>query len=134
MTDPQARPADQIRERPRQVSWLAALLVVFGGLSLMLATRLLSIVNDESDLPAWVYVLVGVQFLLAGAQMLSGVFVYIGRAWARRVATVVCVINLVGAVLSLVSGAIVPAITSAVVNIALLRLLRSTDVAEWCDR
>jgi hypothetical protein len=134
MTDPLAQPADQTRDRPRQVSWAAALLVVFGGLSLMLAMRLLSVVNDEDDLPVWVYGLVYVQFLLAGFQILSGVFVYIGRAWARRLAMVICGINLVGAVLSLVSGAIVPAITSAVVNVALLRMLRSADVAAWCER
>ena len=123
MTDPLAQPADQTRERPRQVTIASVLLVIFGGLSLMLAMLLLSIVNDESGVPAWLYVLVYAQFLLAGLQVLSGVFVWLGKAWARTAAMVVCVINLVGAVLSLVSGAIPQAITGAAVNIALLWLL-----------
>jgi hypothetical protein len=134
MTDPLAQPADRTGDRPRQVSWAAILLVVFGSLSLMLAMRLLSIANDEADLPAWISWLIYGQFVLAGVQILSGVFVYHGRPWARTVATVVCGINLGGAVLSLVSGAIVPAITSAVVNVALLRLLRGSEVTAWCDR
>lgn len=134
MTDPLAQPADQTRERPRQVTMVSVLLVIFGALSLMLAMLLLSIVNDESDLPGWLYVLVYGQFLLAGLQVLSGVFVWLGKAWARTAAMVVCAINLVGAVFSLVSGSIFQAITAGVVNIALLRLLRSTEVIEWCER
>ncbi|GIJ60868.1 hypothetical protein [Virgisporangium aurantiacum] len=133
MTDPVAEPADQIRERPRQVTWTAILLVVFGGLGLMLAMLLLSAVNDEGDLPGWVYLLVFVQFVLSGTQILSGVFVWLGKSWARTVATVVCSINLVGAVLSLVSGAIPQAITAGVVNVAVLRMLRGREVTEWCE-
>lgn len=134
MTDPVAEPADQTtRERPRQVSMTAILLVVFGGLGLMLAMLLLSVVNDEDDLPGWVYALVYTQFLLSGAQILSGIFVWLGKAWARTVATVVCSINLVGAVLSLVSGAVLQAITAGAVNIALLRMLRGREVTEWCE-
>lgn len=133
MTDPVAQPADQTRERPRQVTYTAILLVVFGGLGLMLAMLLLSAVNDEGDLPGWVYGLVFVQFVLSGLQILSGVFVWLGKSWARTVATVVCSINLVGAVLSLVSGAIPQAITAGVVNIAVLRMLRGREVTEWCE-
>jgi hypothetical protein len=128
--DPLARPA---RERPRQVTWASVLLAVFGGLGLMMAMLLLSIVNDESDLPGWIYALVYGQLLLSGAQILTGVFVYLGKSWARTTATVICSINLIGAVLSLVSGAIVQAITGAAVNIALLRMLTSSDVKEWCE-
>jgi hypothetical protein len=133
MTDPVAQPADQLRERPRQVTMTAVLLAVFGGLGLMLAMLLLSVVNNEDDLPGWVYGLVFVQFLLSGAQILSGIFVWLGRSWARTVATVVCSVNLVGAALSLVSGAFLQAITAAAVNIALLRMLRGRDVTEWCE-
>ena len=133
MTDPVAQPADQTRERPRQVTYAAILLVVFGGLGLMLAMLLLSAVNAEGDLPGWVYGLVFIQFALSGVQILSGVFVWLGKSWARTVATVVCSINLVGAVLSLVSGAIPQAITAGVVNIAVLRMLRGREVTEWCE-
>jgi hypothetical protein len=123
---------DQSQERPRQV-WIASiLLVVFGGLGLLLAMMLLSIVNDTAGVPGYAYGLVYGQFILSGLQILSGIFVWLGRPWARTVATVVCVINLVGALLNLVSGAILPAITGAAVNIALLRLLRGNVVAEWC--
>ena len=132
MTEPVAQPDHQTRERPRQVTITAILLVVFGALSLMLAMLLLSVVNDE-DVAAWVYGLVAVQFLLSGAQILSGIFVWLGRAWARTVATVVCSVNLVGAVLSLASGAVPQAITAGAVNIALLRMLRGRDVTEWCE-
>jgi hypothetical protein len=121
------------RIRPRQVSLSAILLVVFGGLGLMMAMLLLSVVNRETDLPGWIYLLVYAQFLLSGLQILSGIFVWLGRAWARTAATVVCSINLVGAVFSLFGGAFLQAITGAVVNIALIRMLRGEDVREWCD-
>jgi hypothetical protein len=128
--DPAVQP---VRHRPRQVTMTSVLLAIFGGLGLMMAMLLLSIVNDESDLPGWVYVLVYGQLLLSGAQILSGVFVYLGRSWARKVAVVICVINLVGGVLSLFSGAILQAITAAAVNIALIRLLTGNEVTEWCE-
>jgi hypothetical protein len=130
MTDPATQP---VRERPRQV-WIASiLLAVFGGLGLMLAMLLLSVVNNEPDVPGWVYGLVSVQFLLSGLQILSGIFVWLGRQWARTAATVVCSINLVGAVLSLFTGAVLQAIITGAVNIAVIRLLRSREVAEWCE-
>jgi hypothetical protein len=128
--DPAVRP---VRHRPRRVTMTSVVLAIFGGLGLMMAMLLLSIVNDESDLPAWIYVLVYAQLLLSGAQILSGIFVYLGKAWARKMALVICGINLVGAVLSLFSGVILQAVTAAAVNIALVRLLTGTEVAEWCE-
>ena len=128
--DPALRP---VRQRPRQVTIASVLLAIFGALGLMMAMLLLSIVNDESDIPGWVYVLVYTQLLLSGAQVLTGVFVYLGKGWARRVAVVICAINLVGAVLSLFTGAILQAITGAAVNIALLRYLTGAEVREWCE-
>lgn len=134
MTDPVAQPSDRSRERaPRQVWWASILLAVFGGLGLMLAMLLLSVVNNEDDVPGWVYGLVYVQFLLSGLQILSGIFVWLGKAWARTAATAVCSVNLVGAVLSLLSGAFLQALTTAAVNIALIRLLRGREVSDWCD-
>lgn len=128
--DPAVQP---VRYRPRQVTVTSVLLAIFGGLGLMMAMLLLSIVNNESDLPVWIYGLVYAQLLLSGAQILSGIFVYLGKAWARKVAVVICGINLAGAVLSLFTGAILQAITAAAVNIALIRLLTGSDVAEWCE-
>lgn len=129
MTD--ADPEILPRQRPRQVTWAAVVLVIFGSISLMRAMLLLSIINDEPDLPRWIYGLVTVQFLLAGAQTLSGIFVWLGKSWARTVATVVCSVNLVGAVFAL-AGDIVQAITTAAVNIGLLWLLRRPEVGDWC--
>jgi hypothetical protein len=125
--------AEPARDRPRQVTIVSVLLAIFGGLGLMMAMLLLSIVNDEGDLPGWIYVLVYGQLLLSGAQILTGIFVWLGKSWARTVATVICGVNLVGAVLSVFSGAFLQAITAAAVNIALIRLLRSNEVAEWCE-
>ena len=134
MTDPVAQPRDRSQERaPRQVWLVSILLAVFGGLGLMLAMLLLSAVNAAGDVPGWVYGLVYVQFGLSGLQILSGIFVWLGKAWARTAATVVCSINLVGAVLSLLSGAFLNALTTGAVNIALIRLLRSREVADWVE-
>jgi hypothetical protein len=121
------------RDRPRQVTIASVLLAIFGGLGLMMAMLLLSIVNDESDLPGWIYALVYAQLVLSGTQILTGVFVYLGKAWARRTALVICGINLLGAVLSLATGQFLPALTAGAVNIALLRMLRGSDVVEWCE-
>jgi hypothetical protein len=134
MTDPEAPPRDRSQERPPGKVWLVSiLLAVFGGLSLMLAMLLLSAVNNENDLPGWVYGLVFVQFLLAGLQILSGVFVWIGKAWARTIATVVCSINIAGAVLTLLSGGVLNGLVTMSVSIGLIVLLRHREVSDWLE-
>lgn len=134
MTDPAAQPRDRSQERaPRKVWLVTILLAVFGGLGLMLAMLLLSAVNTAGDVPGWVYGLVFAQFLLSGLQILSGIFIWIGKAWARTAATVVCSINLVGAVITLLSGAYINALSTGAVNAGLIALLRSQEVADWVE-
>lgn len=122
--------------RPRQASMAAILLIVFGGLGILLALLLLSLVSDEashgSAEPGIVYALFYGQLILSAAEALSGVFVWLGRGWARTLAIVLCSINILSGVLSLFTGVAIQAIIGAVINIALIRLLASSEVGEWC--
>lgn len=124
--------------RPRQATMLAVLLVVFGGLGLVAALLLMSIVGDSADhgqeVPAFLYVLVYAQFVLSVALAACGIFVWQGRSWARILAIVLCSLNIAGGVVSLFSGAVFQAVAGIAVNIAMLRLLNNDDVRAWCDR
>jgi hypothetical protein len=134
----QSNPEPTVPHRPRQVKTLAVLLVIFGVLGLLFALLLMSIVNDSGDhgqsVPAVLYVLVFVQLALSAAQAMSGVFIWQGRSWARVLAIVLCSVNIIGAVVSLFTGAIFQAISGAAINIGLLRLLNNYEVQVWCSK
>jgi len=127
-----------VQSRPRQVKTLSVLLIVFGVLGLLLALLLMSIVSDSAghgqSVPALLYILVFVQFGLSAAQATSGVFVWQGRSWARGLAIVLCSVNIVGALVSLATGAVLQAISGVAINVALLRLLNNYDVQVWCSK
>lgn len=124
--------------RPRKATMLSILLIVFGTLGILFAFILMMIVNDEGShgrsVPAYLYVLVFAQFALSGAQAVSGVFVWQGRNWARVLAIALCSLNILGALASLFTGAVLQAISGIAINIALIRLLNDYEVQAWCDR
>jgi len=124
--------------RPRQATILAVLLAVFGVIGLFSAYLLQLVVTDSTShgqsVPAVLYVLVYAGFAFAAAEALCGIFIWQGRAWARILAIVLCSVNIVGAVVSLFSGAIPQAIAGVAINVGLLRMLNNEDVRDWCDR
>lgn len=122
--------------RPRQV-WLASImLAVFGALGLVVAFLLLAILNDDAShgqsVSGGLYFIVALQAVVSAAQIGSGAFVWLGRSWARTLAIGICVVNILGALLGLASGAFLQVILGVVLNIALIRLLMHEDVVEWC--
>jgi hypothetical protein len=125
------------RTRPRQATVAAVLLIVFGALAILLTFFLYSLLSDAEDhgeeVPAISWGLVYLQFALSGTQIVSGIFVLRGAWWARLLGIVLCGINLVGAVVNLVSGAVLPAIIAIILNVALIKYLMNEDVREWCD-
>jgi hypothetical protein len=134
----QSNPEPTLPSRPRQVKTLAILLIVFGVLGLLFALLLMSIVSDSAghgqSVPAVLYVLVFAQVALSAAQAITGVFVWQGRSWARVLAIVLCSVNIVGALVSLFTGAILQAISGAAINVALIRLLNNDEVQVWCSK
>lgn len=134
----QSNPEPAQPVRPRQATTVAVLLSVFGGLGFLYAFLLMSVVSDSSDhgqsVPTVLYVLVWVQFALSAAQVICGVSVWQGRNWARVLAIVLCSINILGAVVSLFSGAVFQSIVAIGVNAAMLRLLNDYEVQVWCTR
>ena len=134
----QSNPEPTRPSRPRQATMLAVLLGAFGVLGILLAFLLRSIVGDSADhgqsVPAVLYILVYAQLLLSATQAISGVFIWQGREWARVLAIVLCSVNILGAVVSLFTGAILQAIGALAINIGLLRLLNNEDVREWCAK
>jgi len=134
----QSNPEPTRPRRPRQATTAAILLVLFGALGIVMAFVLRMVVSDSTDhgqsVPAVLYVLVYAQFALSATQAISGVFVWQGRSWARGLGIVLCWVNIAGGVVSMFTGAVVQAITGIGLNLAMLRLLSSEDVREWCDR
>ncbi|MEV6632182.1 hypothetical protein AB0M54_15665 [Actinoplanes sp. NPDC051470] len=111
---------------------------MFGGLGILFAAVLMSIVNDSAShgqsVPAYLYVLVFLQVALSAAQAVSGVFVWQGRNWARVLAIALCSLNILGALVSLFTGAVLQSIWGIAINVALIRLLNDYEVQVWCDR
>lgn len=134
----QSNPEPTLPKRPREVKTLAVLLIVFGVLGLLFAFLLMSIVSDSNShgqsVPAMLYVLAFAQFALSAAQAMSGVFIWQGRSWARVLAIVLCSVNIVGALVSLFTGAVFQAISGAAINVGLLRLLNNYEVQVWCSK
>lgn len=114
------------------------LLIVFGVLGVLASFLLLSVVNDTAghgrSVPAMLYVLVFGQFFLSATQAVCGVFVRQGRNWARVLAIVLCSLNILGALVSLLTGAVLQAISAFAINAVLIRLLTDYEVQAWCDR
>ena len=132
----QSNPEPTQPTRPRKATVLSILLIAFGGLGFLFAILLMSLVTDShgASVPAYMYILVFVQFALSGAQAVSGVFVWQGRNWARVLAIALCSLNILGAVVSLFTGAILQAISGIAINVGLIRLLNDYEVQAWCDK
>jgi hypothetical protein len=125
-----------LRRRPRQATIAGVLLIIFGALAILVALALLATVNDATDhgesVSGILYVLVYGQFILSAAQIVSGIFVLVGKPWARVLAVVICSLNLLGGVVSLVTGNFLQALFGIVINGALIATLNRNDVRDWC--
>lgn len=122
--------------RPRQVTIVSILLMVFGVLGILVTLVLLSIVNDDVDhgesVNGLAYVLVYGQIALSVVQIASGAFVWARQSWARVLAIVICSVNILGALFSLTQGAFLQVITGVALNIWLIILLNRDEVRDWC--
>jgi len=125
------------RPRPRQATIAAILLMVFGLLAILVALVLLSTINDAVDhgesVNSVLYVLVYGQIVLSGAQIASGALVLTGKPWSRVLAVALCSVNILGGVVSLISGAVLQAIVAIAINGGLIGLLNRDDVRDWCS-
>jgi hypothetical protein len=123
------------RTRPRRATTVAVLLMVFGALGVLLAFVLTSILNDATDhgetVSGGFYLLAYASLALSAAEIVSGVFVLMGRSWARMLAIVLCSLNILSGVISLFTGSFT-AIVGVLLNIGLIRLLNRDDVRDWC--
>jgi hypothetical protein len=117
---------------------MAVLLVIFGVLGLLLSVVIFAALRDDAAggviVPAPGYMLAGITVVVALAQVVSGVFLFRGREWARLLAITVCAINLISGVISLASGAVTQAVLGVVVNIAFIAGLNHYEVKIWCRR
>jgi len=73
------------------------------------------------------------QILLSLTQIGAALALLPGYSAARILAIIVCVLNLIGAVITLLTGAFA-AIFAIIVNGALIRALTRDEVQDWCDR
>lgn len=117
--------------RPREVTLVSILLMAFGGLGALLTFFLIGLIASEDDGDGLTYGLLTVSILLALAQIASGVFVFLGREWARKLAMGLCALNAVSALFTIGSGQIFQVILPIVINIAIIVQLTKPPVAEW---
>jgi hypothetical protein len=127
----------QPARRPREVWTVTIMLTVFGGLATLQALLLLSFLRADAShgesVSGVAYAVLAVALVLAVAQILSGVFVFRGVEWARKLAIGICVLNALSGLLLLTSGALFQAILGIVVNIAIITNLNRSEVREWTD-
>ena len=135
MTD-EAEPVP--RRRPGRVVLAAVVLVVFGALTVVNGWALQRIADDSAahgqSVPAVLYGALYLQYALGLGQIVSAVFVWQGRHWARILAIVLCSVNILLALLSLAAGALYLGCLGILVNAALIRMLTLDEVTDWCGR
>jgi hypothetical protein len=125
------------RRRPRRVTTISTVLMAFGVVGLLDAGVLLFVFTDAADhgrsIPLFLYGLCFLQFALSATQVVSGVFVWRGRSWARITAIVICAVNVLGAIAFIFFGAVPQGCLTMVVNIAIIGFLANNEVTNWCD-
>jgi MFS family permease len=137
MADPMADPSGRRMRRPREVKVAAILLAVLGVLGLLLAWLVLTLLdndrNDGQSVADGYFMLVYLQFALSGLQVVSGVLLWRGSRVGRVLGIVLCVVNVLGAIGTLASGAVAQAIFAAALNIGLIRMLADEEVGYWIE-
>ena len=119
---------------PRRVMVVSALMALFGLLGVLVSWALVSGLgaHGESVRPA-LYVILYTQLALSATQVGVVPFLLARRNWARVLALTLCSLNIVGAVISLLTGNFA-AIGAIALNGALIRALRNDQVWDWFDR
>lgn len=105
---------------------------VLGGLfGLLIVASVRDDVAHGADADPIVVALAAAQVLMALAEVVSGVFPWIGRSWARVVATVVCAVSLVSGVLLLLQGT-PSGLAGILLNLGVIVTVNREDVADRC--
>jgi hypothetical protein len=126
------------RPRPRRATTVSVLLIVFGALGLLIGVLLLALISHDKNkgetISTALYISAYLQLLLSAAEIAGGVLVLQGKEWARILAIVLCSLNVLGGVISLVSGGGGSGIVGMGLNLLMIRLLLNSEVAEWTRR
>jgi hypothetical protein len=125
-----------VQSRPRDV-WVAGiLLIVFGVLGTFVSLVLYSSVEDDRShgvsVSSFVYGLVLASIVLAVAEAVSGVFVILGREWARIAAIAICALNALSGVITVIGSQAFQGCIGVLLNVALIVALNRDDVRTWC--
>ena len=129
-------PLPQPRVRPRSATTAGVLLIVIGALGLLFGVLVLALANHDKNqgetVSATLFIAGYVQIVFSGVQIVNGVMVLQGKAWARVTAIVLCSLTLLIGVVSLTSGGGSTGVVGLGLNILLIRLLLNRDVIAWC--
>jgi hypothetical protein len=121
-------------KRPAAVWVVSIILAVFGLLGIAFSLVVLSDLGSHGeDVNPAVRVILYAQLLLSATQIASGLAVLPGYRTARLLAITVCVLNVTGGFIVLLSGA-VTAIAGIAINGILIQRLNTDGVRDWCDR
>jgi hypothetical protein len=140
MSDEELTPAERrLRSRPvveperTAVVWVVAIaLVLVAALGIVVGALIFQDLTSHGEEGASV-ALAATAVVLAAIQLASGVGVFVGAGWARPAALILCVVNLIAGLLSMLDGTSPPAtLLGLVVNFALLLALSGEKVRAWC--
>lgn len=122
----------EVRPARSAMIWLVGLaLIVLGGLGVLIGATLLEDLTSHGEEGA-IVALTATAVLVAGIQVVSGAGVLAGGGWAPQAARAVCVVAVVGEVVSLLNEGPPAAVLGILVNIVLLVALSGEKVRAWC--
>lgn len=118
---------------PSRVRATAILLIVLGALGAGLSVFVLSEQGShESSVSPAEFLPYFVQVVASALLIACGVFLLRGREWARLGGMILCGLNILGGVITLSAGGVVPALVAIVLNLALIINLARPEVQRWC--
>lgn len=123
-------------KRPRDVWVVSIVLVLFGLLGILIGLLLVATLEGDRShgrsVGALPYLLAVAALALSVVQSAGGVFVFIGREWARITAMAICALNILAGLVTILSAGAVQACVGIAVNIALIVALNKESVTDWC--
>lgn len=146
MTDPQFEDQPPAAEperiywgdgRPGLASFGAIALIAIGALGVLYTlfafSQLHAAAQEGLEVDGVEYGIWFVQLAFSVVQIISGIFLWRGREWARVLGLVFCWLNLVGGIITLFTGAIVPAFIGLAINGGVIAALTRPDVRDWAQ-
>jgi hypothetical protein len=126
-------PSPSTRRRPPgQVIAVSIVLVIRGALGLLLTYATLQALPLH-PVASWIPDALWFSMGFAIAQIVSGLFLWLGKPWPRVLALAVLALDIVlGLFIMMVTNPSCPGFSGIAVDVAIIAMLSRTAVREWC--